>query len=1159
MDIYLDKLELHGFKSFPDKTVLKFHKGITAVVGPNGCGKSNIVDAILWVLGEQRIKNLRGENNEDLIFNGSHSKKPLGMTEVGSYFMNHGEQLYFARRYFRSGESKYILNEKYCRNKDIQNALFQMQLGERKYFIFEQGSIDRLISLKPSEKRLLIEEAAGISQYLERKKETTNKLIIAEQNLENIGILITDKDGRLRELKNQVNYAHRFRQLKKERNSFLQTLLKRKHLAFQKDFDVFKSEIEKFINQEAVQVKEISVLEKKDIQLEEKLWQTDKDLKQNQQDTFNTNRNIFSNNSEVEKFQQQNNFNRQKIKEKKETIKSNKLEIQNLTGRVETENQKMNELQVQMQNEASINEKNKSDLSNGQQKIIELKARLSEIKTEIFNIQGKKALSQNSILDMESKINRIQNEMDSKKNFIKELHNQINELEIQQNQNEKKKLTEEIEKGELQYKTKEETEIKYAEKIEKLEMELRNLENEIIGLGNQQQKYGEIKKKIMGFENESIDSQNNELLQDSIEVKKEYHDIIENLYYEELDAVMLIEEEDISQKKANKFLITRQGNPFIPREIEKETGFQAYVTNLVVLRNKKAEPFLKKGILVDNIQNGIKIFKKYAVDVVTQNAEIINKDGLIIRKREKGILNVIDEIKKINNKKTELEKKLQVSTQSLKQEQIKYQNLKETVEKEKNRLSNLKEKHIQVDAKLNELKKNKDTYLNRIKLNESELELLDLGKEKNHNELQKSKKQRAFHDKEHQTLEKKQKEFETNVQELEGDVNQKEKNVLQKDNRINLINEKLTSTRTKLKELEANKLKLANQNNFNLKEISKLEKELSETAQKIKNLEEDNRNLNLNKDTMENQTKNLDQEFENVNKELKAITADLKQKRKTLDDIKENRSKMEIDFSSIKKDIFQLQDTAFKELNTELDQIDEQEDLQHLDASALETQYQTSNDRMIKMRDSDRLNFSAESEYEILSKDHHFLLSQKEDIEKSIADMNNAIKKIDEESQISFLEAFKEITKNYQKNFQILFEGGEAELMLTDADNITETGLEIKAQPPGKRLQSLRLLSGGEKALTSLAFLFALFEYKPSPFCVFDEVDASLDEANVQRFLKFVHKLKERTQFLIITHNFKTMEEADFIYGITMNEPGISTIYSMKMTGKNQLVPEDRS
>jgi len=208
------------------------------------------------------------------------------------------------------------------------------------------------------------------------------------------------------------------------------------------------------------------------------------------------------------------------------------------------------------------------------------------------------------------------------------------------------------------------------------------------------------------------------------------------------------------------------------------------------------------------------------------------------------------------------------------------------------------------------------------------------------------------------------------------------------------------------------------------------------------------------------------------------------------------------------------------------------------------------------MRDSNRLNFSAESEYDLLAKDHELLLSQKSDVIDSIEDMNNAIKKIDNESKASFKEAFEEIRGNFRKTFEILFEGGEADLQLTDLDNILETGLEIMAQPPGKRLQGLRLLSGGEKTLTSLAFLFALFEYKPSPFCVFDEVDASLDEANIQRFLKFLHKLKEKTQFLIITHNFKTMEEADFIYGISMNEPSVSTVYSMKMTSNSGLTSE---
>ena len=219
----------------------------------------------------------------------------------------------------------------------------------------------------------------------------------------------------------------------------------------------------------------------------------------------------------------------------------------------------------------------------------------------------------------------------------------------------------------------------------------------------------------------------------------------------------------------------------------------------------------------------------------------------------------------------------------------------------------------------------------------------------------------------------------------------------------------------------------------------------------------------------------------------------------------------------------------------------------------LEEKLDRFDEQLLRMRDSNKLNFSAEAEFELLTKDYNFLLTQREDVVKSIEDMNEAINKIDDESRVSFMEAYEVIHKNFKKNFQILFEGGEAELSLMDENDVLETGLDIKAQPPGKRLLSLKLLSGGEKTLTSLAFLFALFQYKPSPFCVFDEVDASLDEANIQRFLKFLHQLKKYTQFLLITHSFKTMEEADYIYGISMNEPGISTVYSMKMTGKGEL------
>ncbi len=1156
MDVYLDKLELHGFKSFPEKTVLKFHKGITAVIGPNGCGKSNIVDAILWVLGEQRIKNLRGENNEDLIFNGSGAKKPLGMTEVGSYFMKHGEQIYLARRFFRSGESKYILNDKYCRNKDIQDTLFEMQMGERKYFIFEQGSIDRLISLKPSEKRLLIEEAAGISQYLERKKETTNKLIIAEQNLENIDILLADKQNRLKELKNQVNYVRRFRQLKAERNNFLKAMLKTKHQGFQKDFNGFKSEIEKIINQETIYIKDISNLEKEDIHLEEKMWLIDKNLKQCQQEIYEVNRKILADKNEIEKSGQKTEFNKQKIQEKKQANIDIKVETEQVGNLLKSEIQKLNEFQEQLQLEKKNLDNHKTESSSLTEKMTRLKTEESNIKTEFFSIQSEKSQAINRIHDLENKNNQLENELKSKTNFIRELKNQVNQPEIESLQLEVKALTKQIETEESALKKELEAEKEKNQEIEKIEHDLKNSESEIITLEKQQKKYSEIKYKIIGSEG-TASPEADKYFQDNIETKKEYHKIIENFYYEELDAAPLTDVQKALKSQHNKFLLPQNKRFPIPDKIENEPGFIGYVKKLFKLKETEIESYIKNGILVDNLENAIKINQKFNVDVVTRNAEIINKDGLLVKHREKGILNVIEEIGNIERKKAELSESTEILIKNISSKTKGIEDLRKKIETRKNKLNSLRENEIQVHTRLSELKKNKDIYLQRVKLNESEMELLSIEKEKNQQEWKKFKEKLKELENHSKRMEKIQTDLRVSIEQLEAEINHSEKNSLQKESTINLLNEKYLSLKSKIGELENRESKNSKLIKLNHEDISKLEKDIQETSLKVREVENIIQALNQKKESLENQIKSQEKEFQEINSKIKAITQTLSQKRKSLEEVRENRNRLEINLSSIKKDLFQLEEISFKELNSELNQIEETEALTDSSLENLEKEYESANEKMIKMRDSDRLNFSAESEYEILEKDFNFLLTQKSDIENSIKDMNDAIKKIDEESQVSFLKAYNEIKINYQKNFKILFDGGEAELWLTDENNITETGLEIKAQPPGKKLQSLRLLSGGEKTLTSLAFLFALFEYKPSPFCVFDEVDAALDEANVRRFLKFVHKLKEKTQFLIITHNFKTMEEADYIYGITMNEPGISTIYSMKMTGKNQLVPEN--
>jgi chromosome segregation protein len=1170
MDTYLDRLELHGFKSFPEKTVIKFHKGITAVVGPNGCGKSNIVDSLLWVLGEQRIKNLRGENNEDLIFNGSTSKKPLGMTEVGAFFADHAEEVYIARRFFRSGEGKYILNERYCRNKDIQDVLFKLRLGGRNYFIFEQGSIEKLVSLKPSEKRMLIEEAAGISQYLLRKKETANKLIIAEQNLDNIQILINDKENRLRDLKNQVYFVQRYRRIKNEKVDHLKTFLKKRQALFQEDFESFKSEIETIMNHEAIAAKEIAELEKQLLKLEEERWLKDKELKKNQQDIFDYNKQILSAKNEIERSRQSRNFKNQRAGEIKTAIKTDKKEITDLDKQEEETKNAIAQLQQAEKTESSGHEDLESRLMDLNDRLEKANADNVGLKSDIFNAQGEMTRVANMIKEIDKRMGRIENEVATKKNFITQLGNQVSPDEIRELEASIESLDRTFEEKEKEFIQLDARCQENRQKIEALNNDSNNCSNEIKNLENQKKKYLEIKKKILGDAAADPGSgfDHSGYLQDLITTDKKYHKALENFYYEEMDAVLPEPQIKLSGDQpeypaANKFIIKRENSalfdmPASGREkLEQEPGFIAWIKEIYTLGTETGsnglKDFFKNGVLVDNLKNGMRIFARYPIDIVTENAETITKDGLVICSREKGILDVIDEIREIDEQCAGLHAKAEALAQALDKEQTKQPELARQAEECRTQLRTMEKDAMQQKSRLDTLVNNRDANMKRIRFTQSEIELLLGEKDKLQEEFESLDIKNEQLESNFKALNQRRERFHEETQALKEEINGIEKNFLQKENAINLIKEKINSSNIDLKRIKNTRLKLENAIKVNELEILRL----GDDVVKLKATEETQNkqmeDLDRTKKNLEEVVKQQEQEFNRVNTTIKENTGILNKKRNSLADIKENKNQLEIKLSSVKKDLFQLEDLSFKELNTELKNLEAVPQLLETSMEELESKIESFDERLIKMRDSNRLNFSAESEFELLTKDYNFLLAQREDVVKSIEDMNEAIKKIDGESRVSFNEAFEEVRENFKENFRILFEGGEAELGLMDESDVLETGLDIKAQPPGKRLLSLKLLSGGEKTLTSLAFLFALFQYKPSPFCVFDEVDASLDEANIQRFLKFLHILKENTQFLIITHNFKTMEEADYIYGISMNEPGISTIYSMKMTGRGQL------
>ncbi|MBN2399895.1 MAG: chromosome segregation protein SMC [Candidatus Aminicenantes bacterium] len=1147
MSIYLKKIELHGFKSFPEKTVIKFHQGITALIGPNGCGKSNLVDAILWVLGEQRIKNLRGENNEDLIFTGSSSKKPLGMTEVGAYFTNQDSETYVARRFFRSGEGKYILNEKFCRNKDVQDTLFDLGIGERNYFIFEQGSVEKMINLKPSERRILIEEAAGIAQYLERKKETTGKLIIAQQNLDSLELVLQEKNNRLRELKNQVHFARRYREIKNSKNDFLKALLKKKYLSFKEDFDRQGGKIVEFLNGEAALVKEIAAFDKNLLDLETKRWNLDQNLKKNQQLIFDHNNAMLNGSKEIEKSQQRQDFLKQRIEELQKLIAESHTEIKEIGSQDKTLVAEMAVYNRQLSEQDGCNQGLELAIADLKKEVADRNVQDGHLKKSMFNLQVEISRNRNESAQLEKNLMRLEADIGNREHIIRELETQSQNPEIAQIEKAVAALSQELRLREqeaavvtAEYKN---TQADY----EAAEKQLHDAMNEISNLGRQKVKYQEIKQKITGKQGKPFAGKKSDFLQELLVAPKNLHAVLESFYFDELDAPIIVDSESALQPDLRKAFLKRAAAAKLPEAIRQATGFRDFVKNLYELEDKQIKKFFRDGVLVDTLKNGLAIFSQYGVDIVTEQGEVIGTNGVLIKNRERGILEVLDEIKAIDNKIITLNRELAGIKENLELISRQKGEKAERLKKAEDAWLAHKEQSISLHSRLEALKKNRDLSLNRIQITGSEIDGLRIEMKKLSERLSGLEKNKATLDKQNENLEREKEEFDRESGKLLQQINEKEKEKIHHDNTLNLIHEKMNSRKNSLQEIQVRLEKRRQQIHGAEEETKRLEDEIAQCVTKIKETKAVGKNLQKEKSDLEKSLKNDELTLDEVNGQAKKISADLTAKRKALEAWRENKKESEISLAAIKKDLFQLEEIANQELGMELKDIEADATLLQGKTAELDTQLNDMVNKLNRMRESDRLNFSAEAEYDILEKDFNFLQTQKDDIVKSILDMNTAITRIDDESRSSFLKAFEAIKGNFVRNFKILFEGGEGELLLTDNNNVLETGLEIQVQPPGKRLQSMRLLSGGEKTLTSLAFLFALFEYKPSPFCVFDEVDASLDEANIQRFLKFLHQLKKKTQFVIITHNFKTMEEADYIYGISMDEPGVSKLYSMKM------------
>lgn len=1139
MAIYLNKLELQGFKSFPERTLIRFHQGITAVVGPNGCGKSNLVDALLWVLGEQRIKNLRGDSNEDLIFSGSESKKALGMTEVGIYF-DHGEETtYMGRRYFRNGESRYVLNERNCRNRDVQDALFNLGIGDRNYFIFEQGGIEKVVVAKPSEKRMLIEEAANIAHYLERKKETASKIVITQQNLENVEMILNEKQKRLKELKNQVAYARRYRETKALRGELLRTVLCRRFQGANSLFLERSKELEMSLEKESALVNALQRLEKEASEVEEQRWHWQRESKDRQQKLFNLSSRMASEGKESEKDQQGLDFCARRGREIQGFLAANNQEDADLSKRIKGQEKELLELEKKLVAGAEQVKRNSEEWRQLQQAKKELSNGQTSLQKELFVLQSERVRQGNELQRLEKIRIRAESELSGKKSLLESLRSSGLPEEL-------KKLEKQIAELEPRVVEKENLFNEAAAEhdgmrrdIAALTAEKARLSDRLQNLADQENSYREIRDKLSGRrENDA----GGPALQDKLQAESGDHLLLESFYRDEMNAPLLSADELLAAETGNCLLAVSRKEEAMSA-LASEPGCLGLVKQRFQAGDPQFKSCFRDGLIVENLASALRIHLKHGVETVTPEGVHINRFGLVFRGNSQGILDVMDDIRRIGIEHKKTEKELA----SLGKKGI---SLQEAENRAAAAAAARRKDWEETRAELLRLQAGKQAMAGeerlrreRLQVTEAEVEYLSGQQEKMGLEVEKMEKMLSEVDGRLTLAGGRKDEFDCQWRQMQEKINTAEKEKIQRESEEKAMREAMRTAQrfiadyrgrqekllTRSSELELEKQGMAG-------EVTAIKNRIAERTLKIKEMQREKSGLE--KLVAESETR-----LAEIAEAERRVTRKLAEARAEIDRVREAKKEAEMEIITLKKDLFQLEETAYGELSLPLKAIEAEPGLAAEETEQLEKRLLDLEEKLRRSRENDRLNFAAESEYDLIEKEFNALQAQQEDILHSINDMHQAMERIDKESGEQFQAAFNSVQEGFRRNFRILFEGGEAELVLGEDDG----GLEIKAQPPGKKLQSLRLLSGGEKTLTALAFLFSLFEYRPSPFCVFDEVDAALDEANVQRFLGFLSQMRNHTQFIIITHNFKTMERADYIYGITMDEPGVSRVYSIKL------------
>ena len=1179
--MYLKRLEMQGFKSFADKTILEFKPGITTVIGPNGSGKSNISDSIRWVLGEQSMKSLRGAKSEDIIFAGTQNRKSLGFAEASIVIDNQDGKLPIeynevtvTRKIYRSGETGYFINKVPCRLKDILELFMDTGIGKDGYSIIGQGKIDEILSNKSEDRRHIFEEAAGIVKYRTRKVESEKKLEQTKLNLLRINDILSEIEGQLEPLKLQSEKARRFLSLREELKSIEVGL-------FVFNINSYKEKLEQI-------VKDLEVLNSQEVDENKKLEDT-----QNSKEVVKTRidgliqeienmQNIgFESKTKIEQINSQISISNERILNNNINIERLESEIEELKQRIEDFSQEKENKLSKKENLSKNKEKFEKELKEKEEELAKISAKLSKKGLEIEEKKKKVEEDTDARYERISEIStyeaNYENLDKTKKSVNLELQTTISELdsnrirkqeiskgflEIDNTRNKAlKNLTQVREKNQNAINVIKE----YEDKINKLTADFRMKDSRCKFLTEtEKEKDGyikSVKSLLLACEKDAVlNSGVDGVLASLISVDKKYETAIEVCLGQAMQNIVTNTETDA--KRLIEYL--RKNNlgraSFLPissvhgkkiDKVKKVNGIVGIASDLISY-NKKYEGIilnlLGRTVIVENMDNAIALAKtnNYTFRIVTLEGDVINTSGAIsggsVQQKTVNILGRSREIEELKQKIDEINLEIKKVT------------------KEKEKYSESATDTIEEAARLEkELQTIEISYATK----KQELELIEGQISKLEEKVAKLRKQLENIETEKKNIEAAKEGTKQVIANLEKEITELNEEItkfaeLNKDDQtyINNLNTDITDLKISVSSFDESGISIdemlerigqdienANNNIENkLQEIEKTKQETIKTQEDILNFGKEIDKIKSEVSNSSETIENLKQEKQEKSNQLEKLETKIEEQYQTLNSLKEQIVKIESKKAKQEQDVDDLINKLWQEYEITPNNASEYKKPDNVQVAQRKT-----NELRREIADLGSINIDSIEDYKKMQERYDFMNEQRFDLEESISKLRNVISEMTTTMQKQFAEKFKQINKNFNEVFCELFGGGKAELILENEADILECGIDIRVQPPGKKLQNMMLLSGGEKALTAIAILFAILKINPAPFCILDEIEAALDDVNVNRYATYLKKFSKDTQFLVITHRKGTMEIADTVYGVTMEEKGISKLLSMKL------------